>query len=175
MKEKSERNVAKTVLQSTKQYLEELGRKMRERSVEAVMELLGREKVQREEGWGLGQFVLLLHALQAARSMELSAVSALPKISRKSHFKVKSEKSVSGYSKSSHREKRKNIKLNGDPKAKTGRKPIPHPCFLCHAVLSYKGELVRHFQVCHELDKSQSVLYKRINQGEEAMRKMYGL
>jgi len=139
------------------------------------MELLGREKVQREEGWGLGQFVLLLHALQAACPMELSAASALPKISRKSHFKVKSEKSVSGYSKSSHREKRKNIKLNGDPKAKTGRKPMQHPCFLCHAVLSYKGELVRHFQVCHELDKSQSVLYKRINQGEEAMRKMYSL
>jgi len=43
--EESERNVAKTVWQSTKQYLEELGRKMRERCVEAVMELLGREKV----------------------------------------------------------------------------------------------------------------------------------
>lgn len=60
------------------------------------------------------------------------------------------------------------------PKRKTGRKPTPRVCFMCPLVFPYKRDLIRHMQSVHDIHRSQSLMYKRINQGGEEIRRLYG-
>lgn len=148
---------------STEWYLKEIRRKMREKSVEEMMQLMGRES---DLSWD--KFALLLHGFQVSSAFPLSKPSKRPS---KSHKKANSLSS--DYK--AYRLRRKFLKNNGDFKAKTGRKPLKYECFLCSSVMGYKVELIQHLQTSHHLNKSQSLLYKRINQGPEAMRRLYDL
>ncbi len=151
------------IWRSTEWYLREIRRKMRERSVEEMMQLMSRES---DLSWD--KFALLLHGVQVSSAFPLSKPS---KRSNKTHSKANS---LSHNYKSDGR-RHKLIKNNGDFKAKTGRKPLKYECFLCAAAVGYKVELIQHLQTSHNLNKSQSLLYKRINQGPATMRRLYDL
>lgn len=58
-------------------------------------------------------------------------------------------------------------------KKKTGRKPTPLTCFLCPNVLPYKCALILHLQTVHHINRSQSLMYKRVNQGGEEIKRRY--
>lgn len=58
-------------------------------------------------------------------------------------------------------------------KQKTGRKPRPLTCFLCSTVLPYKCQLISHLRTVHAISRSLSLMYKRINQGGEEIRRLY--
>ena len=58
-------------------------------------------------------------------------------------------------------------------RGKTGRKPNPCRCFLCFVTLPYKRNLIAHLKGSHGIERSQSLMYKRINQGEEEMKRLY--
>jgi len=58
-------------------------------------------------------------------------------------------------------------------KKKTGRKPSPMCCFLCPSVLPYKCTLITHLQTVHAINRSQSLMYKRVNQGGAEIRRLY--
>lgn len=172
--EESKQKMGEQILRSTRQYLADLSRVMRDRSAEEMTEVLG-ENSQAEKSVDIGQFALFLHALQVASTLKPSAGSSHTPASEKSHFKLKSKCPFSFSSQATYQKKPKRYRNNGEPMAKTGRKPASHFCFLCKEVFAYKGELVHHFRTYHQLDRSQSVLYKRIKQGEEEMRRMYEL
>lgn len=59
------------------------------------------------------------------------------------------------------------------PKKKTGRKPTPLTCFLCPSVLPYKCTLIKHLQTVHHINRSESLMYKRVNQGGEEIKRRY--
>ena len=58
-------------------------------------------------------------------------------------------------------------------KKKTGRKPSLLTCFLCPSILPYKCTLILHLQTVHHIDRSQSLMYKRVNQGGEDFKRRY--
>lgn len=58
-------------------------------------------------------------------------------------------------------------------KKKTGRKPSTFSCFLCPKVLPYKYALISHLQTEHAINRSQSLMYKRVNQGGDEIRRLY--
>ena len=151
------------IWRSTKWYLREIRRKMKERPVEEMMQLMGREN-----DLSFDKFALLLHGLQVSSVLPPSKPSKRP---RKTHKKATSLSRYYQFYGSRHKFR----KNNGDFKAKTGRKPSKHECFICFTVLGYKVELIQHLQTAHNLNKSQSLLYKRINQGPATMRRLYDL
>ena len=59
-------------------------------------------------------------------------------------------------------------------KKKTGRKPTTLRCFMCPCLLAYKCELIKHMQVVHRIERSVSLLYKRVSQGGEIIQRLYG-
>ena len=157
----------------TAEYLQELRGQMSGRSVEEVIEVLKSAHVSRKTGFASDKFALLLHAIHLFSTFQSFAAASTPSFPGKSSAEVLSNQSVSGPV--ATKKKRKHLKRNGKPRAKTGRKPTRHECFVCSAVLPYKFQLIQHFQVCHQVNKSQSLLYKRINQGAENMRRLYSL
>ena len=104
---------------------------------------------------GLHVASLLLHAIEVARKFP-------PRTHKNTHFYHKfHRKNTVDFSNS--------VRLKG----KTGRKPKNYECFLCPEVLPYKVTLIHHYQTCHQINRSQSVLYKRVNQSPETMKRLY--
>ena len=58
-------------------------------------------------------------------------------------------------------------------KGKKGRKPHPITCFMCSVVVPYKRDFIHHLRDVHGIERSQSLMYKRINQGTEEIKKRY--
>ena len=54
--------------------------------------------------------------------------------------------------------------------SRRGRKPVNIKCFVCGVVFPFKRELIGHLRDLHQIVRSQSVMYKRIKEGEEVMR-----
>jgi hypothetical protein len=68
------------------------------------------------------------------------------------------------------------VPRNSKPaKKKTGRKPTPLTCFLCPSVLPYKCTLIKHLQTVHHINRSESLMYKRVNQGGDVIKRLYML
>lgn len=61
----------------------------------------------------------------------------------------------------------------GKKKGKAGKKPVPCVCFLCDEVLPYRIRLIEHLKKVHGIERSQSLMYKRLNQGEEEIKRLY--
>ena len=61
----------------------------------------------------------------------------------------------------------------GKKKGKAGKKPVPCVCFLCQDVLPYRIRLIAHLKKVHGIERSQSLMYKRLNQGEEEIKRLY--
>lgn len=61
----------------------------------------------------------------------------------------------------------------GKKKGKAGKKPVPCVCFLCEEVLPYRIRLIAHLKKVHGIERSQSLMYKRLNQGEEEIKRLY--
>ena len=51
------------------------------------------------------------------------------------------------------------------PKKKPGRKPNVQICYICQATFPYKKELITHLGSDHGIQRSRSVLYKRLQKG----------
>ena len=163
---------------ATEQYLQALRWKLPNTSFEGMLEAMETAQLaypgdSKDPHWA--SLALLLHALRVSSLLPISARPSSAKCKksrRKGHLKSKRTAA-----KSLQKAEIQSIptKKNGEPKAKTGRKPQNHECFVCSAVLPYKFQLIQHFQVCHDVQKSQSLLYKRVNQSPEAMRRLYGL
>ena len=171
-------SVGERIWKNTEWLFEELWRGMEGRSAEEVMKSVGTGRPQGDKKWASGEFAVLLHALDAISPSQLSTASppVLPVRRRtKSSLKANTSKRISRYYNYSRSNKRKSLKASGEPKAKTGRKPKLYECFACFEAFAYKVELIEHFQAWHKVNKSRSLLYKRINEGEEAMRKLYHL
>jgi len=156
---------------ATEEYLQALRWKLPNTSFEGMLEAMETAQLaypgdSKDPHWA--SLALLLHALRVSSllpaSIRLSS-SRCKKSRRKGHLKSKQNPTKSQF----------HSKKNGKPKSKTGRKPQNHECFVCSAVLPYKFQLIQHFQVCHQVNKSQSLLYKRLNQSPEAMRRLYDL
>ena len=118
---------------------------------------------------------LLLHALQASSHSLAQSSLQIPhhKVSSKNHTTVRlflpTEKCLT-------EEKRRDreVKLVFRTKAKTGRKPKNYECFKCHMNLPYKRNLIYHLRDEHHIYRSQSLLYKRLNQDPAEMKRLYG-
>lgn len=54
-----------------------------------------------------------------------------------------------------------------------GRKPNPIQCFFCQEIAPYKRDFIQHLRVVHGIQKSQSLLYKRLREGSEAIKQRY--
>lgn len=62
---------------------------------------------------------------------------------------------------------------SGRKKGKAGKKPCPCVCFLCPEVLPYRIRLIAHLKKAHGIERSQSLMYKRLNQGEDVIKRLY--
>lgn len=126
------------------------------------------------------QFILLMHGLRVAKTSDLepetppAASAQVEKPLFKRHLKARS-RHYYGRSGKSRKNSRRKLNSSGKQRAKTGRKPQEHECFLCHAICPYKVDLIEHFQERHSLHRSQSLLYKRLSQGPESMLRLYNL
>lgn len=58
-------------------------------------------------------------------------------------------------------------------KKKSGRKPKMHLCQICQSQFPYKKELIRHLVSDHSINKSKSVLYKRLAKGKNELTRLY--
>ena len=114
------------------------------------------------------QLSFVLQALELASSQGVSALSSsqCPSPASKSQ-------STSLPDEECHSGRGAYSRLRPIPKAKTGRKPEKFVCFLCQTVFPYKKNLIRHFQADHGIGRCQSLLYKRLRQGEELFKKLY--
>lgn len=54
-----------------------------------------------------------------------------------------------------------------------GRKPNPIACFFCSEVVPYKRTFIHHLRDIHGIRRSQSLMYKRLNEGSEAIKRRY--
>ena len=59
------------------------------------------------------------------------------------------------------------------PRKKTGRKPQSHACYICAVPFPYKKELIKHLVTDHNLQRSTSLLYKRLNAGKKELQRLY--
>lgn len=66
----------------------------------------------------------------------------------------------------------KNAKKSQKAK-KHQEKPEIWRCFLCFETVPYKIKLISHLKQVHGIERSQSLMYKRLNQGEDVMRRLY--
>ena len=166
------------ILRTTEWYLRELRLKLPNTSFEEVMNAMDTAKSaysSEKEGNEWGHLALLLHGLRVASSLPTSQ-GEIPH-SRKRNSRKRHLKSKRNPRKSHQIDNIKPIptKMNGEPKAKTGRKPQIYECFICHEVHPYKVSLIQHFQAVHNIQRSQSLLYKRVNQSPESMKRLYRL
>lgn len=166
------------ILRLTQWYLQELRLKLPNSSFEEVLKAMDTAKCaysSGEEGSQWGHLALLLHGLRIASLLPTSPIrtpQSCKKNSRKRHLKSKRNP---GKSQKIDQIKTIPTKMNGEPKAKTGRKPQIYECFICHEVQPYKVNLIQHFQAAHNVKRSQSLLYKRVNQSPDAMKRLYCL
>ena len=58
-------------------------------------------------------------------------------------------------------------------KGKAGKKQNPCECFLCAEVLPNRLKLIVHLKKAHGIERSQSLMYKRLNQGEDEIKRLY--
>ena len=58
-------------------------------------------------------------------------------------------------------------------KGKRGRKPNPVTCFFCSEVVPYKRNFICHLREKHGIDRSQSLMYKRLKEGSGAIKQRY--
>lgn len=172
------RETGEQIIRTTEWYLRELWLKFPNTSFEEVMKAMktaesAYSSENGENDWG--HLALLLHGLRVA-SLLPTAQAEIPRLNKKSSRKrhLKSKRSIA---KSPKKDLIKPIprKINGELKAKTGRKPQIYECFMCHEVHPYKVSLIQHFQTVHNVQRSQSLLYKRVNQSPEAMKRLYRL
>ena len=124
---------------------------------------------------------LLMHALRISMSCNLTPIEdplpPLPQLAleKKRHLKSRLRHYYGKSGRSRKNSRRRRAKSSGRLRAKTGRKPQEHECFLCHSVCPYKVDLIEHLQESHGLHRSQSLLYKRLSQGPESMLRLYSL
>jgi hypothetical protein len=170
--------IGEQILRTTEWYLRELRLKLPNTSFEEVMKAMSTAECaysseNGENDWG--RLALLLHGLRVA-SLLPTAQAEIPRSSKKNNRKrhLKSKQTIAKSPKKAHN-KPISRKINGEPKAKTGRKPQIYECFMCHEVHPYKVNLIQHFQAVHNVQRSQSLLYKRVDQSPEAMKRLYRL
>lgn len=167
--------IGQQIWRTTEQYLQAMRQKLPNTTFEGVLEAM--DAVQsaypsdsKDQSWS--QCALLLHAIRLSTLLPTSPALPDKKPCKKRHLRTKCSPTKRLQTHQTHSV---HTKINGEPKAKTGRKPRDYECFICHEVCPYKIALIQHFQVCHHVQKSQSLLYKRVNQSPEAMRRLYGL
>jgi hypothetical protein len=112
---------------------------------------------------------------EESRSSAVQAVPPTPRSIAEEQIRNKEEESGSllrgeSYSEQDPEPKPETAKSS---RKKTGRKPCPLTCFLCSSVLPYKCELISHLRTVHAISRSLSLMYKRINQGGEEIRRLY--
>ena len=112
---------------------------------------------------------------ERSRSSAVRAVPPTPDSTAAEQIREKAEGSegLLGGESDSEQEPESRPKTAKLGKKKTGRKPRLLTCFLCSSVLSYKCELISHLRTVHSISRSLSLMYKRINQGEEEIRRLY--
>ena len=174
-------NAGMQIWQTTISYLTTLSSKAPGVASESLLSLIASliPQAQGTEDVLTGSFVLMMHALRVAatkRGEEVRDEEQRRKVSeearlgenkkgRKMHLKAPPAMSKFNH----HRTAKAPVKV----RAKTGRKPQAYPCFLCSEVCPYRVSLIKHFQEVHHLKKSQSLLYKRIRQGAECIKRLY--
>lgn len=171
LKNKSENDgMAEQIWSLTKLFLEEIRGKTGENAVEGMIYLL-REANASTQKPNFDMMSLLMHGMETARKMPCPPPKELKKTHSKTHLRLhKSKKTLQ-----KPRTSAAHLKINGEPKAKTGRKPKSYACAICPAVLPYKVCYIQHLQTCHQVKRSLSLLYKRVNQSPETLRKLYHL
>ena len=54
-----------------------------------------------------------------------------------------------------------------------GRRPNPIACFFCSEIVPYKRTFIHHLSEVHGIRRSQSLMYKRLKEGSEAIKRRY--
>lgn len=161
---------AQQIWSLTKLFLEEIRGKTGENAMEGMIDLLREANLSAHKP-SFDMMSLLMHGMETARKLPCPHPKELKKTHFKSHLRLhKSKKPFPNPQNSAVR-----LTINGKPKAKTGRKPKSYPCAICPAVLPYKVSYIQHLQTCHQVNRSLSLLYKRVNQSPETLRKLYNL
>lgn len=151
----------------TKAFLEEMYEKTKGNELEGLVGGMSRTHAS-DSGTDMRMMSVILHSIEVAHKMPTLSIEKRKKTHKNTTFNLHNSQKFHKKSQFSGRF----LKINGEPKAKPGRKPKSYHCAICPGVFPYKVTYIVHLQTCHQVERSQSLLYKKVRESPERLRKL---